>query len=201
MAKFKDITGQRFGRLVAIKYLGNRYWLCACDCTNTKSIRGNRLRNGTTKSCGCICKETPNSRTHGYTGTRTFNIWQAMKARCTNSNHTHYESYGGRGIEICKRWSKFENFLADMGEADKNMTLERINNDVGYNKTNCKWATRLHQANNRRSNKYIEHNGVRKTYAQWSRHLGGCARLVQSRLSKGWSEERAVTTPAKRAAH
>lgn len=140
-------------------------------------------------------KKSGNYR-HGYTGTHIHRTWLSMKRRCDNPNASNYYLYGGRGIAYDPRWNKFENFLADMGErpSDKH-SLERIDNSKNYAKDNCKWATALEQANNKRNNRFIEHNGEKKTLAQWARFAGVSTKTLFARLNvQGWSMEKAITT-------
>lgn len=195
MANFKNITGLRSGRLVAYKRHSSKYWLCQCDCSNTKIVRTDHLISGTIKSCGCICKERPNSTTHSLTRTRTYTTWSSMLARCNNKNNKEYFRYGGRGVCVCKSWHDFNNFFADMGLKPDGMTLDRIKNDKGYSPDNCRWATHSQQATNRRTTNFITHNGKTLCHKQWSLQLGGSWSLVQHRINRGWSDERAVTTP------
>ena len=111
------------------------------------------------------------STTHGMTNTRVFNVWVCMKQRCSNTRHKSYKDYGGRGIAVCERWLKFESFLADMGEPPRGFWLERDDNDKGYSKDNCRWASPKEQGNNKRSNKKIIINGVTKSLMQWCEPL------------------------------
>ena len=155
----EDLTGRKFTRLYVVGlHNGTRKWNCRCECGTTTILPANRLLSGNTKSCGCLKRNVlgdatrthgmANSRITGYAN-RTYGIWQAMRSRCLNPNNSRWEHYGGRGIKICKRWSKYENFLADMGEAPKGLTLERINVNKNYTPSNCKWATWLEQARNK----------------------------------------------------
>ena len=155
----EDLTGKKFARLYVVRqHNGTRKWECRCDCGAVTILPANRLLSGNTKSCGCLKRNvlgdatrthgTANSRITGYAN-RTYGIWQAMRGRCMNPNNSRWEHYGGRGIKICARWGKYENFLADMGEAPKGLTLERINVNKNYTPSNCKWATWLEQARNK----------------------------------------------------
>jgi len=109
---------------------------------------------------------------HGYAGTTTYKSWQGMKSRCNDPNRQEYKHYGGRGIKICDRWEKdFVNFLADMGESPKGMTIERIDNDKGYYPGNCKWATRKEQGRNQRTNRMITYSGETRCLSEWSEFL------------------------------
>jgi hypothetical protein len=157
--KVIDITGRRFGRLVALSLVRRRrgkrvsvYWRCRCDCGKTKTISGDSLRLGNTLSCGCLRNERTRAAccTHGYTGTTTYNIWINMIQRCADQTHKQWNDYGGRGIKVCRRWHKFENFLSDMGPRPLGLFLDRKDNDKGYWKHNCRWVTPKTSANNRR---------------------------------------------------
>lgn len=200
--RFKDISGQRFGRLVALRRIGpapaGSYWECQCDCGKKKIVANGALRAGYTKSCGCYRRESSGDkfRIHGMTGTGAWKHWRNMKRRCEDKNHPDYPRYGGRGIKVCKRWQSFLKFRADMGERPAGKTLERRNTNGNYSPSNCKWATYQEQANNRRTNIIIKFRGTSKTRAQWARTIGIGPCVLKNRLDVlHWPLKRALTTP------
>ena len=212
MPAFKDLTGEVFGRLTIIKRAPNRgrrtYWECECSCGEEKEVDSDHLVSGHTKSCGCLHKETAsinglNNNVHGEaTGGKysaEYSIWKGMFSRCYNRSNTHYSSYGGRGITISEEWHTFTNFLQDMGRRPSSkLTIERLDNNKGYNKENCVWATYKVQANNNRHNRIIEYKGKTQTLSMWATELGVKYSSLNSRINREkWSIEEAFTTPIK----
>ena len=118
--------------------------------------------------------------------TSTYYTWRNMKNRCNNSNNKRYHDYGGRGIKACKRWLKFENFLADMGERPPGKTLDRIDNNKGYYKENCKWSTRKEQQRNMRNNRWITINNKTQCLMDWCKELNLKYNTIFTRLLRGW---------------
>lgn len=179
-----SLAGQRYGRWTVIEPAPMidrwRRWVCRCDCGNEKQIAQGNLRNGSSQSCGCLARERiRESRvTHGQTKGRTYSSWASMKSRCKVVNHPDFALYGARGIKVCERWQLFENFLADMGERPPGTSIDRINNNGGYEPGNCRWATAREQSKNRRrarSPKLEEHE-----YAQiaWLKEEGYSYRVI-----------------------
>lgn len=205
MSRLLDFTGQRFGRLTALERVypersGNAIWRCRCECSNITDVRSNKLRSGRTKSCGCLAADLYRERhtTHGKTSSREYEAWCRMIQRCTNSNHSAYRNYGGRGIRICPQWAVFERFFEDVGERPHGMTLDRLDNNGDYEPDNVAWRSRFDQANNKRSNRLIWICGECRTLAQWLRKLGMNRSSFDKRLRRGWSEQRALTVPPRR---
>ncbi|WP_282460152.1 hypothetical protein [Mycoplasmopsis arginini] len=156
-----DLTGKRFFRLLVIKFIPDetKYskWLCLCDCGIEKARYSFDLTSGNAKSCGCYNREqlSIRTKTHGHSGgknlprTRTYRSWASMMDRCHWGGHkVMYENYGAKGITVCDRWHKYENFLHDMGERPEKTSIDRINNDGNYEPSNCRWADKYQQANN-----------------------------------------------------
>jgi hypothetical protein len=175
-----DLTGKKFGRLLVIGLSrvakNSTYWRCRCDCGEDFVTKGYPMSRGKTVSCGCAKRERLGklNKTHGLSHTREFRIWAGMLTRCTNPNASHYENYGGRGITVCDRWlESFESFLSDMGMAPSTShSVERRDNEKGYEPGNCCWVHQSEQARNRRSNVMIEINGETRCAAEWERILG-----------------------------
>jgi hypothetical protein len=179
-------------------------WECVCECGKKTIVFRGGLRSGTTQSCGCLRDEHTSVRatTHGFTvGLRfkTYKSWQGMIQRCHNPNSTAWKRYGGRGITVCERWrNSFTNFLADMGKKPEGFTIERKDNNLGYSKSNCVWADKWQQANNRRKSRFLTFNGRTQTVIQWEREFGFSTNVMRSRLKNGWSAEMAITRPVQK---
>lgn len=197
-------VGQKVGHLTLLQSEVRkevRHWHCRCDCGRLTTKRASCIRRSPLPSCGC---KTPGliskaARKHGMTvGRRTpeYSSWVHMNRRCNSPSNTCYKNYGRRGITICERWQSFENFLADMGNAPSpKHTLDRINVNGNYEPSNCRWATKLEQDNNKRGNVRLTLNGRTMTIAQWNRELGMSTATVQTRLKRGWTVEEALTIP------
>jgi hypothetical protein len=168
---------------------------CQCICGSTVLVLPHKIRSGAQVSCGCWKKAVlgesarthgqANSRVRGYVS-RAYGVWQAMRDRCSNSNRKDYHCYGGRGISVCVRWQRYENFLSDMGPPPAGATLDRINNDGDYAPDNCRWATRLVQAHNSRCVVVLEFGGEAMCVRAWARRVGIDTSTYYRRLRKGW---------------
>lgn len=172
MAPIKPLSGMVFGRLTVLGLLpercnGKLIWLCRCECGTDCTATGEHLKNGNTKSCGCLCREMALAKQplasrasikaltkHGQSrvGRKSFeySVWANMLTRCSNAKVSSYKDYGGRGITVCERWKDFQNFFADMGKCPEGRSIDRVNNDGNYEPGNCRWATQKEQASNKR---------------------------------------------------
>jgi hypothetical protein len=206
MAKCKDITGQKFNRLTAIKRIEGTKWLFKCDCGIEKILTKWDVMSGNTKSCGCLnaelikirCKE--NMTKHGMYQTKEYRAWHSMKDRCLCPTNKFYDYYGGRGIKICDSWlNSFENFFKDMGYAPTQQhSIDRIDNNGNYEPNNCRWATKREQVINRRNSFMITYKGETKAIAEWSDIYGICINVIRKRIKLfGWDVEKAFTTPVR----
>lgn len=202
MSKMIDMTGKRVGRLVVKHAAGRRMgkvsWLCICDCGNENIVEGWHLRQATVRSCGCLTRDTTIARneTHRMSYTRIYRIYRHMKDRCLNPDDQRYADYGGRGIRICDRWMKFENFRDDMLPTYKpGLTIDRKDNDGNYEPSNCRWATCLEQVYNRRNTVSVTLHGERLTVLEIARRTGLGVEVIRQRIYNGWSAERVMNTP------
>jgi len=201
--KLINIVGLKFGRLKVVRFVRKdkiAAWECLCDCGQTKIVRGSDLRREFIQSCGCLHREKTAAInfTHGKSGTRSYFEWQQMLRRCSYKNHPRYSDYGGRGIKVCSRWKSFENFLYDMGEKPRGLSLDRKNNDGDYSPKNCRWATKKEQARNSRANRMVTIAGVTRCFVEWCEHYGINYGIAHSRVLIGWPDKLALVTPHKR---
>lgn len=202
MGKINDLTGQRFGRLAVVERAGRNArrhatWLCRCDCGNSSIVAGTDLLSGNTKSCGCYHDDVSRVlRTkHGAYGKKLYYVWSSMKMRCINPKNKAYKNYGARGVTVCDEWlHSFEVFQrwALVNGYEDGLSLDRIDNNAGYNPSNCRWVTRDVQNNNRRDNRLVEYDGQVRTVAEWARITGLPYEALRRRIAKGEPPEKAL---------
>ena len=199
--KFTDLTGQKFCKLTVVGYAG-RYkreslWECECECGNTVFVLTSKLKKGRKKSCGCSRNQltSESNKTHGHSGERLYRIYILMIRRCENPKAKCYENYGGRGITVCDEWKRnvdsFYKWALSNGYRD-DLTIDRIDNNKGYSPDNCRWATKIQQQNNMRTNNYITFNNETHTLSEWSRIVNKNTTTISGRLRRGWSIEDAL---------
>lgn len=217
--KEEDLVGKTFGRLTVESFAGYKqinkrnarpFWNCVCSCGTHKTVNGDWLKCGNVKSCGCLNKDKAleaNSK-HGFAvrklkgldETRIYRIWDKMKQRCYNPKQTYYKDYGGRGIIVCNEWlgeHGFENFLewAVKSGYDNSLSIDRINPNGNYQPSNCRWATNIEQANNKRNSHYITYNNETLTIAQMARKYNVPDGIFRCRLRCGWSIDDIISIP------
>jgi hypothetical protein len=203
----KDMTGLKFGSLTVIR-LGPRegrpglIWECQCECGEKALIRGSRLRNGHTKSCGCRIGGVLRARntSHGLSKTPEYRVWAGMIRRCHNPDEQSYPRYGGNGIEVCEAWrSDFTAFLSHIGPRPSAAhSVDRIDNALGYQPGNVRWATDEQQSRNRECVPVYEFEGLTATLPELAKTYGIPANEVRKRLWRGWTFERALTQPMRK---
>lgn len=202
----QDLTGQKFGRLTAIKkiaHIKNRsIWECKCECGNKVNVSISNLKNGNTKSCGCLHKEkTSNANSkHKLTNSRIYNIWSSMKQRCFYDKYKEYNNYGGRGITICQEWlddfMNFYNWAMANGYRD-DLTIDRIDVNGDYCSENCHWIQLEEQARNKRNNVFYTFKNKTHCVSEWARILNISEVMLRKRLYRGWDFEKAISEPKK----
>jgi hypothetical protein len=194
ITRFKDITGQKFGRLTAIKLIGTNekghtVWLFGCDCGVQKEISSSEVLKHSTKSCGCLRKDGKEkaSLVHGGFGTRVHRIWSGMLSRCRNPVNKDYKNYGGRGIQVCDEWhdfSKFQNWALNNGYSD-DLSIDRIDSNGNYCPQNCKFSTITEQARNKRNTIWYDINGIKKSLVEWCEILNIPLEIARARNKHG----------------
>lgn len=216
MPKYKDLTGQKFGRLLVVKQIGrdsnqNVVWECLCDCGNVTSAITTVLKRGTKRSCGCLMRESAKIQleknakriTHGGYKERLYTIYAAMIRRCENPHDNRYDKYGGRGIKVCDEWrndySAFRSFALENGYDPEGKygqtTIDRIDVNGNYCPENCRFVSQTVQQNNKSNNTWMTYNGKTLTMAQWAKELGISVNTIMSRINYGWSTERILSEP------
>jgi hypothetical protein len=208
-SKTDDLTGNEYGRLTVIARAdndkwGQAMWRCQCVCGETTVVRGGHLKKGLQQSCGCLRKEVASEigksclgTGHPLVGTHFYDSWKAMRERCNRPKNLSYERYGGRGIQVCERWARFENFADDMYSTwEDGLTIERIDNNGHYEPENCRWATRQEQAQNRRDTIRIEDNDDTLSLKAYCNKHNLPYETIWSRIKRyDWDISKAITEP------
>lgn len=191
----RDWTGHVFGKLTAVKYVGEPSrgyyaWECVCECGNRHTVQTSHLIAGSITSCGCNVRTRRGASLHPL-----FKTWSNMVRRCTDPSDPAYPNYGGRGVKVSDDWMDPAKFISDMSPRPRGLTLERVDNDGPYSKENCKWADRIEQANNKRNVKVLILEGVARTLPEWSRHVGMPVETLRSRIAAGLDIRLALSLP------
>ena len=200
--EIKDITGQRFGRLVALEHVGfssNRVtlWKCRCDCGNTIIVREGNLNSGKSQSCGCLNVERTKEANlrHGMAHTRLYNIWSKMKERCYNTTRKAYKNYGGKGVHVCDEWrndfQKFYDWAINNGYKE-NLTIDRINSNGNYEPSNCRWITLSENTRLKYESDFITVRNLSLTIHDWANRIGLSQKTLRDRYKehgKSWIQD------------
>lgn len=209
--RYEDLSGEKYGRWTVLEVAGrndkgNILYKCRCDCGKEKIVSSTSLRDGSSKSCGCLQKEKskenllrynsserykqPSHTTHGMRHTRLYRVWCGMKKRCNCTNYEHFDRYGGRNIRVCEEWSndfqKFADWALKSGYKD-DLSIDRIDVEGNYTPENCRWATIKMQARNKENTLLYEHEGVTKPFIEWCENYGVPYKSAHARYRKGKS--------------
>ena len=204
MRKAIDMTGYKFNGCEVLYRVENKngvaHWKCKCRCGKLFVSAGSSIRKGKTNSCGCYQRErVSNSRkTHGESKSRLYGIWEGMKHRCNNPSNSRYSRYGGRGIKITSEWdSSFESFAkwSYANGYNDDLTIDRKDNNGNYEPSNCRWVNYKTQSRNRNYNKLLKFQGKELCVTEWSDLTGITSGTIYSRLRRGWSIEKTLSTP------
>lgn len=204
-----DLQGKRFGLLVVMERAENKAgrvrWACICECGKNVVLRADAFRRGI-KSCGCpitlpdgtIKRQRAVSDGKIARNHPDYPVWNGMMARCLNPNDTGYQKYGARGVRVCERWMDFWNFIEDMGtRPSRSHSIDRIDNHLGYEAGNCRWATKLEQTLNRTITRYITFEGRTQCLTDWANEVGMSVTGLASRIDGGWPLEKALSVEPK----
>lgn len=202
---YKGIEGNKYGMLTAIRNTHKHYrntksllWEFRCDCGNTKEIIVSKVVKGEIRSCGCLHKISP-AKTHGESTSKLYGVWCTMKNRCYNPNVDMYHNYGARGITVCDEWLhsyvNFRDWAYSHGYKE-HLSIDRIDNNLGYSPSNCRWIPLSEQARNKRNTIYLTYNGETKRVQEWAEIVGISAHTITARVKDyGYSVEDALTLP------
>lgn len=200
--KIVDLTGNIYGKLIVTNFAYRKrsgknykyYWACQCDCGGICTVESNNLKSGITKSCGCYREDF--RKKHSLSRTRIYRTWRNIKNRCKNLNGKDFNRYGGRGIDICNEWLNYDIFY-DWAMANgykENLTIDRIDNNKGYEPSNCRWATMEEQSQNTSKVISITYNNETHSLSKWARITGISRQTLYTRYKKGWDIEKMLTT-------
>lgn len=201
MGKFQDLSGQTYGELTVLNeyskaHDGKTIWTCRCSCGNITHVIARDLKNGNTKSCGCMKTKTSNGTYNYKNAKRLYTIYYGIKARCYKESSPKYKDYGGRGITMCDEWmNNFDSFCKwafANGYSDK-LSIDRIDNNGNYEPSNCRWATPLIQGANTRSTCLLTYQGKTQPMSHWAKELNiSPSSLRKKILIKGMTLEEII---------
>ena len=206
MSRVHELTGKVFGQWTVLKFSHANgkmaYWLCRCDCGTERSVFGGDLKRGMSSGCGCqrLAKLSAAHTTHGMSSHDAYCSWQHMRTRCQNPKSNNYSLYGGRGIKVCDKWQAFDGFWEDMGPSWRvGLSIDRYpNKDGNYEASNCRWASDLEQARNRRTERVIDTPSGPMSITEAAEKYGLSRQTISSRLRYEWSNPADLVAPSLR---